>query len=489
VTLVSKRNAALLVRISDDRAGDAAGVGRQEADARALTERLGWTVGEVFVENDTSAFKRRMVTLPDGSTAMRVLRPQFRRLLDAISLGQYDALVAYHLDRVARDPRDLEDLIDVVERERIPVETVTGSLRMASDADITMARIGVAIANQSSRDASRRIRRKHEELAERGTYAGGGARRYGYEPDGMTVRETEADVLRWAAARVLEGATVASVVRELDKQGVRPVKAARWSTKTLNDQLRSPRIAGLRVHRGEVVGPAAWPAILDRETWDAVVATLHSRASGKSRPQLKRWLNGLLFCGLCGYPLTGNSSVNGDKFRYWCNTHRADGCGKIAIDGAGAEAEVERQVLDYLARPDVVAGLRDASSQTGADQARRDLGADADQLRQLSKMWAAKQITLPEFAAAREVIQARIDGARAASLAHVPAAVRKVFTAKDHVSAWAKLEPPTRREVTRLLLESGGYKGWTVAPADRTAPRRFDVARLALVPSERNASS
>ncbi|MDQ3480180.1 MAG: recombinase family protein, partial [Actinomycetota bacterium] len=49
--------AAILVRISDDRAGDAAGVGRQEKDARALAERLGWQVGEVIIENDVSAYK------------------------------------------------------------------------------------------------------------------------------------------------------------------------------------------------------------------------------------------------------------------------------------------------------------------------------------------------------------------------------------------------------------------------------------------------
>lgn len=474
------RSCALLVRISDDRAGDAAGIGRQEADARALADRLGWSVAEVFIENDTSAFKRRMVTLPDGSTAMRVLRPEFRRLLAGIGLGQFDGLIAYHLDRVARDPRDLEDLIDVVERTHVPVETVTGSLRLATDSDITMARIGVAIANQASRDASRRIRRKHEELAENGQYAGGGARRYGFEPDGVTIREEEAQHLRWAATRVLEGASIASIARDFDRQGVRPVKAARWSTKTLHDQLSSGRIAGLRVHRGEIVGPAAWPAILDRETWDDVVATLHARGAQRSRPQLKRWLNGLLFCGLCGHHLTGNSTVNGDKYRYWCSPYRADGCGKIAVSGAGAEAEVRRQVLDYLARPDVLAALSATTSSAGAGRARHDMAEDETQLRDLSRMWAEKRITLGEFTEARQVIQERIDGAKAAALAHVPAAVRAVFTSAAPASAWANLDATTRRDVTRIVLGLGGYKGWTVSPADLSKPRQFDPSRMEL---------
>jgi DNA invertase Pin-like site-specific DNA recombinase len=480
--MTKPRNAALLVRISEDRGGEAAGVGRQEADARAMAARLGWTVGEVFTENDTSAYKRRKVTLPDGTTALRELRPEFRRLLDLIGSGQVDGLIAYHLDRVARDPRDLEDLIDVVERTGIPVESVTGSLRLASDADITMARIGVAIANQSSRDSSRRIRRKHQELAEQGRYAGGGARRYGYERDGVTVRETEAETIRWCAARVLEGATVASLVRELDRQGVRPVKAAKWSTKTLHDILRSPRVAGLRVHRGEVAGPAEWPAILDRETWEAVVATLHARGRGTAKPSLRRWLNGVLFCGLCGHPLSASytSPKARQVYRYWCNTHRDDGCGRIAISGPGVEEEVTRQVLEYLARPDVLQALSGATSEQSSSAARREIAEDEQQLRDLSRMWAEKVITLDEYATARKIIEGRIEAARAVLAAHIPARLREVLSADDAGAAWENLAPVDKRELVRLLLASGGYRGWVVDPADRTKPRRFDPERLRL---------
>lgn len=477
------RNAALLLRISDDRAGDAAGVGRQELDGRRHAERLGWEVGEVFIENDTSAFKRRTVTLPDGSTAQRVVRPEFRRLLEAMAHGEIDGLIAYHLDRVARDPRDLEDLIDVVESTGIPVESVTGSLRLSSDADITMARIGVAIANQSSRDTRRRIKRKHEELAEQGKYGGGGARRFGFEADGVTVREPEAETLRWAAARVLEGWTVSRVARELDAQGVRPVKAARWASRSLTDQLRSPRVAGMRVHRGEVVGPAAWEPILDRDTWEAVVATLAARANGKVQPRLRRWLNGVLFCGLCGHGLSGNSTVGGGRHRYWCSHYRGDGCGKITVDGAGAEAEVSRQVLEYLSRADVVASLASASSSAGQSRARSDIAEDEKQLKELSRMWAEKRITLAEYAEAREIIKERIEQARAVTMSRVPVELRKVFAAQDPAEAWERLDPHGKRDLVRLLLGTGGYVGWTVAPADLSKPRQFDPARLSLRPA------
>ncbi|HEY8111425.1 MAG TPA: recombinase family protein, partial [Actinomycetes bacterium] len=91
--------AIVLVRISDARNGDTAGVDRQEADAQVLAARLGWAVGETIVENDTSAFKRRQVKLADGRKAMRVVRPGFRRALAALEVGDADGLIAYDLDR------------------------------------------------------------------------------------------------------------------------------------------------------------------------------------------------------------------------------------------------------------------------------------------------------------------------------------------------------------------------------------------------------
>lgn len=479
------RNAALLVRISDDRDGDAAGVGRQEKDARALAERLGWEIGPVFTENDTSAYKRRATPLPDGSTALRVHRPQFRALLEAIRLGHVDGLIAYHLDRVARDPRDLEDLIDVVEHHnRIPVESVTGSLRLASDADITMARIGVAIANQSSRDASRRIRRKQDEMAEQGIYSGGGARRYGYERDGMTVNEAEAEVLRYAARRVLEGVSVNAIAKELDEQGHRPVKAERWSSRALTDQLRSGRVAGLRKHRGEIVGPAAWPAILDRDTWEAVQVTLAGRRANVTRRALEHWLNDVLICGRCGLGLKFQTQPE-DRSRYWClkSRHRPEGCGGIAIRASGAESEAERQIVVYLSQDNVTERLAHMTSRRGADRARADLAEDEAQLRELSRMWAEKVISLDEYAEARRIIQARIDGAKAVQMAQVPEAARRVLTSKDPGAAWTALPAVPKREAARVLLGSLGYRGWIVEPHDPSKARRFDPSRMVLAES------
>jgi hypothetical protein len=115
-----------------------------------------------------------------------VVRPAFRRLLDDLAAGRADAFIAYDLDRVARDPRDLEDLIDVVQSQKIGTAVVTG--------DVNLSRSMVSSwRHDGQRGAQGQCRTRaagHPQAAraaEQGKHKGGGIRSFGYEKDGMTV--------------------------------------------------------------------------------------------------------------------------------------------------------------------------------------------------------------------------------------------------------------------------------------------------------------
>lgn len=473
---VSTRRAAIYARISDARDGDTAGVARQEADARALADRLGWTVATVYVENNTSAFKRRRITRPDGSTAYRVVRPEFRRMLGDLTAGTVDALVAYDLDRVARDPRDLEDLVDLVEQQQVAVRSVTGSLRLDTDADVTMARVMVAIANKASKDTARRVVRKQQELAEQGRPKGGGVRGYGYEADGMTVIDAEAAILREIAARIIDGDSLSSIARDLTARGVPAVRADRWNTRSVHAAVTKPRVAGLRTHRGQVVGDAVWPAILDRDTWEAVLAALAARPKGSNR--LARWLTGVLVCDLCGQPLVGTTGNSGP--RYWCapaqsTRGRSAGCGRIAISGDRVEALTEKAILGYLSEPHRLALLAAEVSADRAHALRGDLAGDEAQLVELAEAYAARAITMPEYLAARRVVEARLEDTRRLLAAATPAAVRQLVTAADIKTTWVGYQPGQKRDVARTLWPQGVP---VRAPGPVAGPMRWDPQRV-----------
>lgn len=183
---VKPRNAIALARISYDRLGDEHGVDDQETYLLEFGESLGWGIKYVIKENDTSAYLRTL-RVPDGRGGymMRTNRPIFQSVLEMLKNGTADGLIVRDLDRAVRDPRDLEDLIDVVESRTptIPVRSIRGTLRLDDGAGIMMARFFAAKANEDSRIHAARIGDTKKLRAAEGKYRGG-PRPYGFDSDG-----------------------------------------------------------------------------------------------------------------------------------------------------------------------------------------------------------------------------------------------------------------------------------------------------------------
>lgn len=373
MTTTTAKRAILYLRLSDLRADDlnANGNGKsfddRERTLRELAARLGWTVVRVVIENDVaarngkqrnaSAFKRRKVTLPDGSTAMRVYRPGFRSILDDLAGGRADALLAEDLDRCMRDPRDLEDLIDVVEAHKVNARSLAGSLTFTdggTDAEITMARLMVTIANKSSRDTARRVTAARERQATHGQF-GGGRRPFGFNPDGVTVRPDEAKIIEDCAHRVLQGDvkgnSLKALTAELRARDVPTVTGAPWRAVTLRQILLRPRNAGRMVHQGAVIGDAPWDPIVEPDVYDAVVRLLTDPARNPGGPgPAPKWLgSGVYLCGVCNDGTTVQVSGGSRGPRYWCkdNAH-------LARSAPHVDAYVIGTVLTILKRPDAV---------------------------------------------------------------------------------------------------------------------------------------
>jgi site-specific DNA recombinase len=198
--------AAVYVRISSDRAGAGLGVARQEEDCRVLCERLGWQVARVYPDNDVSAYSGRR-------------RPQWERLNADIAAGLIDAIVCWHVDRLTRSPRELEDVIDLHDRHGAQLATCTGDIDLSTPAGRLIARTLGAAARHEAEHKGERQRRQLRQAAEQGG-PHGGQRGYGYTPDRSAVIEAEAEVIREMARRALAGESVKDLAAGLNARGI-----------------------------------------------------------------------------------------------------------------------------------------------------------------------------------------------------------------------------------------------------------------------------
>jgi DNA invertase Pin-like site-specific DNA recombinase len=462
------RSAGIYVRISDDREGAGLGVDRQEQDCRALADRLGWDVVEVYVDNDLTAYAK--------SRRARI-RPAYQRLQDDLRQGQIRAVVVWHTDRLHRTPRELEDFIDVCEVGEVPVETVqAGIIDLRTPAGRAVARTLCAWAFYESEHKSERVKRKYLELAQAGKVGNGGYRPFGYGPDRMTLVPEEATALRGAYEQVLSGRSLRSVAHDLTDRGFLTTTGRPWTLQALRYNLLSGRNAGLREHRRQIVGPALWPPIVDRDTWERTRALLQEPGRAPTRldglpPSTARkyLLTGFLVCGRCGHrlrPLRSSATQ-----RFGCPPTKDGGCGGILVRYEPAHEHVVDLILDRLEREVDFDPDRPADPTT--ELLERIEAAEA-RLRHLADAFADDPDASPlELRAAGARIRRQISDARTA-IARV-AAQERVVEPLAARNAWLRgdYDLAQQRAVLAQLVER-----IDVLPASRRGSTRFEPGRL-----------
>lgn len=421
---------ALYLRISEDPDEEFGGVRRQGQDAVGHALRRGASSLTFYVENDTSAWKKRRVAKEDGEGnkyyVWRVIRPRWQKMLSDLRAATRRACVVYDIDRLVRDPRDLEDAIELAEYFRRRFEGATGSLDLNTDSGRAMARVMVAMGNKSSADTSRRVARKHQELAEQGELAGG-IRPFGWKDDRRTLEPGEAKEIQEAVRKILAGVTVGSILEDWHARGVKSPFGNSWQWSPFLTMLRNPRLCGYRgvgerqqddngrMYREWAIATlpdgtevrGKWEAVIERETWDALIAKIGKRAKPSENYEVggtrKYLLTGLLRCGNCEtHPKMMGSSSNhkGKLYAYYrCPAPHRGGC--------AGNARVAHNVDDLIR--DLVFKVHDQGGQMGKAEAEPDGTSerearlkDIDELLgDLYQQWKSKQLPSNDYFAMR----------------------------------------------------------------------------------------
>lgn len=457
---------AVYLRISEDRSGQGLNVESQREACVALAEQLGWAVAAVLTDNDVSAYSGKP-------------RPAYRALLDGLDDGTYDAVIAWHNDRLHRQPSELEEFIAVIGATRAQVAMVQGGAYDLTSASGRMhARIVGAVARGESEHKGERLRLKHQQLAHAGRNGGGGTRPYGYADDRVTVVEDEAALIREACERVLRGDAVGRICRDWTARGLTTVTGTTWKTTVLRRVLVAPRTAGLRELNGDVVGAAQWEAILTRAEHEQVRAVLLDPGRRKGgRPRAYLLTGGLAVCGLCGGRLSARPKADGRRCYVCARSPEVglEGCGKIRVLAERLEDDVRDRVIAALRdgwRDTLAAVEEDGRHGELLTRLRKDedalarLDADLDDgLMDRGRWLARNQRIRARMADTREALGRVSRSGVLHSLPEGPEALRGEWEQGD--AAW-------RRAVVSAVVEAV-----TVGPAVR-GRNFYDPARVAI---------
>jgi DNA invertase Pin-like site-specific DNA recombinase len=454
--------AAIYCRISADRNGEGLGVERQEELCRKLARQLGWIIIAVFIDNDISAYSGKR-------------RPQYEAMLQGIEAGRIDGVLCVDLDRLTRQPKELERFIDLANVHGIALANVSGNTDLATSNGRMTARIIGAVARQESELKGERVSREAQQAAKRGVPRGA-HRPFGYRADHMTIDAREAKLVREMVERVLAGESCTSIAVDFNARSIAtPQKAAHgWSGAAIASVLRNARIYGARTYHGEVVKERAWKGIIDRKTYERVQSSLKRVSSPGRRPQ--RLLTSIATCGLCGSPLRPSVQLRNGRSdaRYICHKKPGSpGCGRIGINAEWLDELLTEDVLSALASKSFVKELRRKPAKRTRDL---DLAAIDRQLEENADDYGNKRITRAVFLTVNEGLMKQ----RAEALAEIEAdadtgSVAPYLSGDVH-KTWNEQTVAQQRAVLSTLISSIAVNPSSMPKGSKTMdPDRVEV--------------
>jgi site-specific DNA recombinase len=412
-------------------------VERQLEDCLKLIETRGDQLVGKFIDNDTPA---------KGVGK----RDEYARLIAAVQRGEIDRIYVWSQGRLWRNRVERAQGFEILRDARVSLVQVKGP-----EVDMTTAMgrmiagiIGEFDTGENEIKSERQVREALQR-ADRGLPPGG-RRAFGYR--GTEVVEAEAEMVKAAYAKLLAGATLSSIARDMTAAGHQTTVGGQWTINGVRAMLLNPRYAGHRTYLGRIHGPAAWPALVDETTYEAVRATLTDPDRRTSRGNALTWLGtGLYLCARCPDRAV-ICTYRGIKARgTQRRVYRCPSCYRTRVADPIDEF-VSLVVVERLRRPDL-AGLlatdADATVDAGA------LSTEAKALR-IRLNTLADNLDLDEAVLARRAAKIR---ERLGEIEHELAeagrgsAAGALLAAPDPGRAWLDLTDMARRQaVVRDLM-------------------------------------
>ena len=326
--------AAFYARVSSDRQDVDLSVSAQLRALKDYARANGYSVARQYVDEAES-----------GRVADR---PQFREMIEEGSKpnAPFEVILVWKFSRFTRKREHAVAFKSMLRRKGIRVVSITEHADDSPTGKL-MEAIIESVDEFYSENLAEDVTRGMREAASRGFFLGSKAP-FGYRrvkvSDGMKERPTlevdpaTAPVVKEIFESSLSGYGLKEICRTLNDRGITN-RGKRWYKGGLHYLLTNEAYTGTAVWgrttkvekaQDPVRVEGAWPALVSRELFDAVQQAMRDRAPKVQRPGRvgsKFLLSGLLKCGVCGRPYSGQGAKSGQFAYYICGTLFREGAG------------------------------------------------------------------------------------------------------------------------------------------------------------------
>jgi DNA invertase Pin-like site-specific DNA recombinase len=398
----------LYLRQSQDITGEGVAVERQRTECIAYAKAHNI---ELAKEPTTDGKVKYVEYVDNDKSATKGVRPEYQRLLKDIESGRVAGVMAWDLDRLHRQPMELETFINLANSRNIKLATVTGEADLSTDNGKLYARIKGAVARaEQERKAARQLA-TNRQLAKAGDLQPRdrpfGWRRTAVRVNGkdrplyVELDEREAPAIRAAVDAILSGQSALSIYKRWNADRLLTSKGNLWTNDSFRKMLLRERNAGLQTYNG-ITTRATCKAIITVDELSELRAITASRVR-QTHGERRSGLSGVPRC-TCGHRMYRR---DGAKATYLCSNP-----GKPSHNGISARI-LDKAMADSLrftvAQRSPEEGVQAVLEEIGETRARlAELDAQDEDIMASPVTVKARLALLSETKAERDGLEAQL---------------------------------------------------------------------------------
>lgn len=285
--------AVIYCRVSTEEEIQVNALKSQVQEAIAAVKKQGWTLIDKYVDEGKS-----------GTTTHK--RNEYNRLVHEMEEDKFEVIVVKSQDRLMRNTKEWYIFVDkMVQAKKKLFFYLENKFYTPDDALITGIR--AILAEEYSRDLSKKINNAHKHRQEKGTNIVITSNTWGYDKINkkVVINEKEAELVRQIYNLCCEGYGSRKIAKKLEEKGIKSRSGGKFQEGTIRRIIRNPLFRGTVVMNKRhkdfntkktlYTDKTQWvyhediiPAIVSEEVWEQANAVMDKRAVTEKHQSLLR---------------------------------------------------------------------------------------------------------------------------------------------------------------------------------------------------------
>lgn len=285
--------AALYERVSTlEQALEGYSLGAQDDKLTKHAEYMGFEIFNRYVD--------------DGYSGSSLNRPAIQRLISDIKEGCIDTVLIYKLDRLSRRVKDVLELVDLFERHKVTLYSLTENIDLSSPFGRAALKMAATFSELERENIIERTAMGRVAKIKNGFYSCHGKPPFGYDFDpvtkSFTVNRLEAEIVRDIFERYIGGYSL----RKLNNYCLERYCLAFFNNEmACKSIIHRPIYAGYIDFMGELVTAKNIEPIITLNTFLEAKDSVKEHTRQHTHDNLPYLLTGLLYCAKCGNKFVG----------------------------------------------------------------------------------------------------------------------------------------------------------------------------------------